>query len=62
MLTFNLSRSVALVQSLSSLMRVTLGNRMEIPPAVWILELLNSAPVISQIGAAYVQGFQKKLK
>ncbi len=50
--TFNLSKSVALVQSLSSLILVTRGNRMDIPAAVWMLELLNSAPVISHTGEA----------
>ena len=54
--TFNLSRSVALVQSLSSLILVTLGKRMDIPPAVCTLDLVNSAPVISQMGAAWGRG------
>ena len=43
---------MAFVQSLSSLILVTRGNRMEIPSAVWVVEWVNSAPVISQIGAA----------
>lgn len=33
-ITFSLSRSVAVVQSLSLRIRVTLGNRMDTPPAV----------------------------
>lgn len=51
--TFSLSRSVAVFQSLSDRILVTLGNRMDTPAAVWVVELVNSAPVISHTGAAY---------
>ena len=50
--TFSLSRSVAVFQSLSDRILVTLGNRMDTPAAVWVVELVNSAPVISHTGAA----------
>ena len=49
--TLSLLRSVALVQSLSSRILVTRGNRMEMPSAVWAVERVNSAPVISHTGA-----------
>ena len=49
--TFSLSSSVAVLQSLSFLILVTRGKRIEMPAAVWLLELLNSAPVISHTGA-----------
>ena len=50
-MTLSLSRSVALLQSLSSRILVTRGNRTDMPPAVWAVDLLNSAPVISHTGA-----------
>ena len=56
-LTLSLSKSVALLQSLSSRILVTRGNRTEMPAAVWAVDLLNSAPVISQTGDAYMYEF-----
>ena len=50
--TLRRSRSVAFVQSLSSLILVTRGNLTDIPSAVCDVDLLNSAPVISHTGAA----------
>ena len=49
--TFRCCKSVASLHPLSSLMRVTRGNLMEIPPAVCRLDALNSAPIISHTGA-----------
>ncbi len=49
--TCKVGRSVAVFQSLSSLIFVTRGNLIDIPLAVCVLDLLNSAPVISQTGA-----------
>ena len=40
-----------MLQSLSDLIFVTRGNRMDTPPAVCVVELVNSAPVISHTGA-----------
>lgn len=51
--TLSWCRLVAVFQSLSSRIRVILGKRMDIPSAVCISDLENSAPVISQTGASY---------
>ena len=48
--TFRWGRSFAVCQSLSSLIRVTRGNLIDIPSAVCVVDLLNSAPVISHTG------------
>lgn len=49
--TFRCGKSFAVFQSLSSLIRVTRGNLIDIPSAVCVVDLLNSAPVISHTGA-----------
>ncbi len=46
-LTFSSGSVVAVSHDLSSRILVQRGKRMEMPSAVWWLELLNSAPVIS---------------
>lgn len=50
--TLSWCRLVALFQSLSSRMRVMRGKRIDMPSAVCISDLENSAPVISQTGAS----------
>lgn len=51
MLTLSCWRLVAVFQSLSSRIRVHRGKRMDMPSAVCISDLENSAPVISHTGA-----------
>ena len=51
--TCNLGRSVASFQDLSSRNFWMRGKRMEMPSAVWISALLNSAPMISHTGALF---------
>lgn len=54
------SKFVAVSQFLSSRILVTLGNLIDIPSAVWVVDLLNSAPVISQTGARYNDGYKNR--
>ena len=58
--TFRCGKSCAVFQSLSSLIRVTRGNLIDIPSAVCVDDLLNSAPVISHTGAFWRK--QKELQ
>lgn len=58
--TLSWGKLVALFQSLSSRICVMRGNRIEMPSAVCISDLENSAPVISQTGACCKQRKQQQ--
>lgn len=60
--TLSWCRLVAVFQSLSSRIRVIRGKRMDIPSAVCISDLENSAPVISQTGASYGETTKESIK